>query len=55
MHIYGCNSILMTEMKNRSDKEMIRAFTEFITYFKSRRINPELQLMDNESPTALKM
>ena len=28
MYVYDCNTILMTEMKNRSDKEIIWAFTE---------------------------
>ena len=28
MHVYDCNFILTTSMNNRSDKEMIRYFTE---------------------------
>ena len=40
MYVYNCNAILTTEMNNRSDKEMIWAFTELTTYFKSQGINP---------------
>ena len=40
MYVYGCNATLTTAMKNRSDKEMIRAFTELTEDLKSRRINP---------------
>ena len=49
MYVYNCNSILTTEMNNRSDKEIIRAFTELTTDLKSRKINPGLHLMENES------
>ena len=28
MHVYHCNAILTTEMKNRSNKEVIRAFKD---------------------------
>ena len=49
MYVYNCNSILTTEMNNKSDKEIIRAFTELTTDLKSRKINPGLHLMENES------
>ena len=39
MYIYGFNANLTTATKNRSDKGMIRAFTEFTEYLKIRRIN----------------
>ena len=55
MYVYYCNTILTTETNNRSDKEMIRAFTELTTDFKSRGINPGLHFMDNEASTDLKM
>ena len=42
-------------MKNRSDKEMIRTFTEFTTDFKSCGINPGLYFMDNKALTVFKM
>ena len=53
--IYDCNASLTKETKNRSDKEMIRSFTEQTEYFKSSEINPEFNFIDNEAPTAFKM
>ena len=35
MYVYNCNSILTTEMKNRSENEMIRAFTSLPEYLKA--------------------
>ena len=35
IYIYYCNAIIKTATKNRSDKEMIRAFTELTTYLKA--------------------
>ena len=55
MYEYDCNDILMTAMKNISDKEIIQAFIELATDFKICRINPGLYFMDNESPAYLKM
>ena len=45
----------MTEMKNRSDKEMIWDFIELTTDLKIRGINPGFHFMDNEASTAFKM
>ena len=42
-------------MKNRSNKEMIRAFTELSADLKSHGINPGFHFMDNEASKALKM
>ena len=42
-------------MNNSSDKEIIRAFTEFTEYFKSCGIKPGFHFMDNEASTALKI
>ena len=55
MYVYGFIFVLMTEMKNRSDKEIIWDFTEFTEDLKSIRINPGFQSMDNEASEALKM
>ena len=55
MYVYDCNAILTTSMKNRSDKEMIRDFTELNTYLKRCGINQVLHFMDNKESTALKM
>ena len=45
----------MTEMKNISDKEVIRAFTLFTEYFKRYIINPVFNFVDNEASAAFKM
>ena len=45
---------MTTPMKNRSDKDMIRAFTELTTELKSRGINPGFHTVNNEAPTVLK-
>ena len=55
MYVYDWNAILTTSMKNRSDKEMIRSFTELTEDFKRRGINPSFHIMDNEAYTSLKM
>ena len=55
MYVYDCNATLTTATKNRSEKEMIRAFTSLAEYLNSQVINPCLYLMDNEASTALKM
>ena len=51
-YVYDFNTILTTEMKNKSDKEMIRAFTELPKDFKIRGINSGFHLMDDEASTA---
>ena len=55
MYVYDCNAIIITEIKNRSNKETIRAFTSLTEDLKNRGIYPVLHLMDNESSTALNM
>ena len=55
MYVYDCNATLTTAMKNRSDKEMIQAFTELTEDLKIRRINQGFHFMDNEISTDLKM
>ena len=49
MYVYGCNYIMITEMKNRSDKEIIQPFTEFTTDLNSHGIKPGLHFMDSEA------
>ena len=55
MYVYGCNAILKTVIKNKSDKEMIQDFTELTKDLKIHRINAGLYFMENEASTALKM
>ena len=55
MYMCGCNSILTTETKNRSDKDMIRSFTSLTEDLKIRRIHPGLYFMDNEASTGLNL
>ena len=45
---------MTTPMKNRSDKDMIRAFTELTTELKSRGINPGFHMMDNMASALVK-
>ena len=52
MYVYYCNSILTTAIKNRSDKEIIQAFTELTIDLKSHGIKPGLHFMLNEASTA---
>ena len=55
MYVYDCNAILTTAAKNRSDKEMIIAFTSLTEYLKIRGINQGFHFMENEVSTNLKM
>ena len=55
MYIYDYNGILTTYTKNRSEKEMIRAFIELIEVLKTRGINPESHFMANAASTPFKM
>ena len=53
MYVYDCNAILTTEMKNGSDKEMIRDSTSLTEDLKRRGINQGFHFMDNEAYTSL--
>ena len=55
MYVYDCNVILTLEMKNRSDIDMIQAFTELTGDLKSFGIKLGFHFMENEAPTTLKM
>jgi hypothetical protein len=51
---YASNSILSTPMKNRGDKEMVRAFDFLIQSLILRGLKPLLQRLDNESSLGLR-
>ena len=55
IYVYECNAILTTAMKNRSDKDMIIAFTYLTEDLKIRGIHPSFHFMDNKASTALNM
>ena len=55
MYVYDCNSILTTATKNRSDKEMIIAFTSLNEDLKIRGIKRGFHFIENEAYTALNM
>ena len=55
MSVCDCNSILTIEMKNRSDKGIIIAFTFLTEDFKSWGIHPGFHFMYNKAYTALKL
>ena len=47
MYLNYCYSILTTALKNRSDKNKIRAFTSLTEDLKIMGINPGFHFMDN--------
>ena len=53
MYVYYCNAIIKTPINNRSEKDMIHAFTELTTYLKSLGINPGFHSTENEASIAL--
>ena len=55
MYIYGCNAILAMVIINRSDKDMIRDFSEYTIDLKIEGINPGFHFIYNKATTALKM
>ena len=54
MYVYYCNAIIKTPINNRSEKDMIHAFTELTTYLKIHGINLGFHIVYNKSATALK-
>jgi hypothetical protein len=44
---YDSNSVLSAPMKNRGDKDMVRAFDLLIQYLIIRGLKPHLQRLDN--------
>ena len=55
IYVYNFNGILTTKMKNRGDKEVIRAFTSLTEDLKSQVIYPGFHFMDNKASTALNL
>jgi hypothetical protein len=54
LYEYDRNSILSAPMKNRGDKEMVRAFDLLIQSLILRGLKPLLQRLDNEASLALR-
>jgi hypothetical protein len=54
MYDYYINSVLSAHMKNRGDKEMVRAFDFLIQSLIVRGLKPHLQRLDNEASLALR-
>jgi hypothetical protein len=54
LYDYDSNSILSAHMKNRGDKEMVRAFDLLIQSLILRGLKPLLQRLDNEASLALR-
>jgi hypothetical protein len=54
LYDYDRNSILSAPMKNRGDKEMVRAFDFLIQSLILRGLKPLLQRLDNEASLALR-
>jgi hypothetical protein len=53
LYDYDRNSVLSAPMKNRGDKEMVRAFDLLIQSLIIRGLKPSLQHLDNEASLAL--
>jgi hypothetical protein len=54
LYDYDINSILSAPMKNRGDKEMVRAFDLLIQSLIIRGLRPLLERLDNEASLALR-
>jgi len=54
LYDYDSNAILARAMKNRSDSEMVKVFTELADYLTTRGFKPQYQVLDNEASKALK-
>jgi hypothetical protein len=54
LYDYDSNSVLSAPMKNRGEKEMVRAFDFLIQSLIVRGLKPHLQRLDNESSLALR-
>jgi hypothetical protein len=54
LYDYDSNSVLSAPMKNRGDKEMVRAFDFLIQSLIIRGLKPHLQRLDNEASLALR-
>jgi hypothetical protein len=55
LYDYDSNNILSAPMKNRGDKEMVRAFDLLIKSLILRGLKPLLQRLDNEASLALRI
>jgi hypothetical protein len=51
---YDSNAILAEPMRNRTDAEMLRAYSVILNRLIARGLKPKLQQLDNEASTALK-
>jgi hypothetical protein len=54
LYDYDSNSVLSAPIKNRGDKEMVRAFDLLIQSLILRGLKPHLQRLDNEASLALR-
>jgi len=52
-HDKDSNAILTECLANKTAAELTRAYTAIYTYLTSRRLQPRLQIMDNECPEKL--
>jgi hypothetical protein len=51
---YNSTAILAEPIKNRSEQEILRAYSKMHQYLTDRRLKPQLQKLDNECSAALK-
>jgi hypothetical protein len=51
---YDSTAILAEPIKNRSEQEILRAYSKLHQYLTDRGLKPQLQKLDNECSAALK-
>jgi hypothetical protein len=51
---HDSSAILTEAMKNRTERELVRAYSKIHTHLTNRGLKPQLQKLDNECPNALK-
>jgi hypothetical protein len=53
-YAYGPNAILARPMRNRSDAEMVKAYTDVYEYLENRGFKPRFNVSDNECSKTIK-
>ena len=54
VYVYDANAIIARPLKNRSEQELIRVYSDMHTYLTECGMRPLLQKLDNECPEGLK-
>ena len=54
LHDVDSNAILAKPLKNKMEREQLRATTKLHAYLNERGLNPKMHIMGNECPAAVK-